>query len=81
MKKLRFIAFFLTSLIIFSCSTVPLTNRKQLAMIPQGELLAMSFAQYNEFPGRNECELKPGPNRYGKECGKRYSNGRYTVFK
>lgn len=49
MKNLRFLAFFLTSLIIFSCSTVPLTNRKQLAMIPQGELLAMSFAQYDAF--------------------------------
>ncbi len=49
MKNLRFITFFLTSLIIFSCSTVPLTNRKQLAMIPQSELLAMSFAQYDAF--------------------------------
>jgi len=45
MKNLRFITFFLISLFIFSCSTVPLTNRKQLAMVPQGELLAMSFAQ------------------------------------
>jgi predicted Zn-dependent protease len=49
MKNLRFIAFILISLFIFSCSTVPLTNRKQLAMIPQGELLAMSFAQYDAF--------------------------------
>lgn len=49
MKNLKFIAFFLASLVIFSCSKVPLTNRKQLAMIPQGELLAMSFASYDAF--------------------------------
>ena len=49
MKNLRFLSIFITSLVIFSCSTVPLTNRKQLTIIPQSDLLAMSFAQYDAF--------------------------------
>ncbi len=49
MKNLKLLTAFLISLFIFSCSTVPLTNRKQLALIPHSELLAMSFAQYDAF--------------------------------
>ncbi len=49
MKNLKLITLFLLSLFIFSCSTVPLTNRKQLALIPHSELLSMSFSQYDAF--------------------------------
>lgn len=70
MKKLRFIAFFLTSMIIFSCSTVPLTNRKQLAMIPQGELLAMSFAQYDEFLDATNVSSNQAQTTLVKNVGK-----------
>jgi len=49
MKNLKIITVLLLTLFIFSCSTVPLTNRKQLSLIPHGELLSMSFAQYDAF--------------------------------
>jgi len=32
-----------------SCNTVPITGRKQLNMIPDSEMLAMSFQQYDDF--------------------------------
>lgn len=70
MKKLRFIAFFFTSIIIFSCSTVPLTNRKQLAMIPQGELLAMSFAQYDAFLDSTNVSSNQDQTAMVKNVGK-----------
>lgn len=39
-----------TYFVIFvSCSTVPLTGRSQLNMIPNSEMLAMSFQQYDKF--------------------------------
>jgi predicted Zn-dependent protease len=34
---------------MLSCATVPLTDRQQLKFIPEGELLSMSFQQYNQI--------------------------------
>ena len=43
-----------TLLIFQSCSTVPLTGRSQLNMIPNSEMLAMSFQQYDQFLADNK---------------------------
>lgn len=53
MKKLQLLL--LTSIIVFmfSCNTVPVTGRKQLAFIPDNELMSMSFQQYNDFLKEN----------------------------
>jgi predicted Zn-dependent protease len=55
MKKTQIIFLLLISLslLIISCSTVPLTGRSQLNMIPESEMLAMSFQQYDEFLKQN----------------------------
>jgi len=65
MKLLRyFVAVVVTSSTIFiSCSTVPLTGRSQLNMIPDNEMLAMSFQQYDQFlkenpPSNNQTQVK-----------------------
>ena len=51
MKKLKYylitIVFF--SFIFVSCSSVPITGRKQLQLIPESQMLSMSFSQYNQF--------------------------------
>ena len=44
----------ITFLFIQSCSTVPLTGRSQLNMIPNNEMLAMSFQQYDQFLKENK---------------------------
>ena len=56
MKKFKFlITVFITSSSLFiSCSTVPLTERSQLNMIPNSEMLAMSIQQYDQFLNENE---------------------------
>ncbi|MCP4398525.1 MAG: M48 family metallopeptidase [bacterium] len=41
------------SLFTVSCATVPITGRSQLQLIPDSEMLAMSFQQYDEFLGQN----------------------------
>ena len=50
-------AFFLiitSSYLFISCSTVPLTGRSQLNLIPDSEMLAMSFQQYGQFLNENQ---------------------------
>ncbi|HKB87407.1 MAG TPA: M48 family metallopeptidase [Ignavibacteriaceae bacterium] len=51
MKKLKFYFIYLTifSFFFVSCSSVPITGRKQLKLIPESEMLSMSFSQYNQF--------------------------------
>ncbi|NNG28104.1 MAG: M48 family metallopeptidase [Ignavibacteriaceae bacterium] len=51
--KYFFIAVITSSTIFFSCSTVPLTGRSQLNLIPNSEMLAMSFQQYGQFLNEN----------------------------
>ncbi|UCH65836.1 MAG: M48 family metallopeptidase [Ignavibacterium sp.] len=41
------------SLLIISCSTVPITGRSQLNMISDSEMLAMSYQQYDQFLKEN----------------------------
>jgi len=56
MKFLKhFILLVITSTTVFlSCSTVPLTGRSQLNMIPNSEMLAMSYQQYDLFLKENK---------------------------
>jgi predicted Zn-dependent protease len=65
MKLIKyFIAVVATSSVLFiSCSTVPITGRSQLNMIPDNEMLAMSFQQYDQFlqqnpPSNNQAQVK-----------------------
>lgn len=44
-----FLSTLLLSLFFISCSSVPLTGRKQLSLIPESEMLSMSFSQYDQF--------------------------------
>lgn len=51
MKKLfTFIAVF----IIYSCSTVPLTGRKQITWIPSQQMLQLSYQSYNDVLQQNK---------------------------
>lgn len=36
-------------LIVTSCAKVPITGRKQVSLLPESEVIAMSFAQYDDF--------------------------------
>lgn len=47
--KRKLLAFTLISTFIFACSTVPLTGRKQLNLLPESQLVQMSLAEYQAF--------------------------------
>ncbi|MEJ5262333.1 MAG: M48 family metallopeptidase [Ignavibacterium sp.] len=55
MKKIKILlSLFLLSLVVYYCSTVPITGRKQLTLIPASEINALSFQQYDEFLKQNK---------------------------
>lgn len=39
----------ITLLIIQACAKVPITGRKQMNLLPENQMIAMSFVQYDEF--------------------------------
>lgn len=49
MKKLFPLLLLVFILIINSCSTVPVTGRKQMSLMPESQLVAMSLTSYDEF--------------------------------
>lgn len=48
-KETKFFAIFIMILFLVSCTKVPITGRKQLKMIPDSQMLAMSFQEYDSF--------------------------------
>lgn len=56
MKRPQFIIVTILFLSLFfsSCSTVPITGRKQLDIIPDSQMLSMSFSQYDQFLKSNK---------------------------
>lgn len=54
MKLVRFFAAAIIGTIMYSCSTVPLTGRKQLNLVPESEMISMSFASYSDFLKKNK---------------------------
>lgn len=47
--KIYLLSILLFTFIFSACSTVPITGRKQLSLIPESEVLSMSFSQYQQF--------------------------------
>ncbi len=52
MKKILFLLAIL--ILIIGCSTVPITGRKTFNLIPESQMNAMSFSQYDEFLKTNK---------------------------
>lgn len=59
----------LTIFILQSCSTVPLTGRSQLNMIPNSEMLTMSFQQYDQFLKENKLSTNQAEVNIVKKTG------------
>jgi predicted Zn-dependent protease len=47
-KSLLFVAVFLVAELLAGCKSVPITGRKQIAFVPQSELLGLSASSYRE---------------------------------
>ena len=58
-----------TSLFFQSCSTVPVTERRQLILIPDSQMLSMSFTQYDEFLKNNTVSSNSEKSSMVKKVG------------
>lgn len=63
--------FLLLSFLLLSCSTVPLTGRRQLDLIPSSSMLSMSFQQYDEFLKTNKLSTNQQQTAMVKSVGQK----------
>ncbi|MBN1481758.1 M48 family peptidase [candidate division KSB1 bacterium] len=68
-RNILFIAVF--AFFIASCSTVPLTGRKQLNLIPSSEMMSMSYQQYDQFLSENKKSTNQEQVAMVQRCGAR----------
>lgn len=63
-----------------SCSTVPLTGRSQLNLIPSSTILSLSFSQYDEFLKENKVSTDKKKTAMVKEVGENIKNAVEVYF-
>ncbi|MBU2493045.1 MAG: M48 family metallopeptidase [Bacteroidetes bacterium] len=68
----------ISSILVISCSTVAITGRNQLNIIPDSEMLTTSFQQYGEFINNNKLSSQNNNSNMVKRIG---TNIQYAVQK
>ena len=71
MKKL--VSFLTILIIVSSCSTVPITGRKRVNLIPDSQALPMAFQQYDGFLRENALSKDVSTTNQIKDVGSRIS--------
>ena len=72
--------FFIFSFVAISCSTVAITGRKQLNIIPNSEMLSVSFQQYDEFMLANKLSADGNNSNMVKRIGFNVQNAVQRYF-
>ena len=72
--KITLLLLIVASFFIVSCSTVPITGRKQLSLIPESQMLSMSFSQYDQFLKDNKESNDPQKIALVKKVGERIAS-------
>ena len=70
----------IVSLLLVSCSTVPITGRKHLSLIPAGEMMSMSYQQYGDFLKSNKLSTNQEQTQMVKRVGGRIQNAVERYF-
>ena len=70
-RKFLFIVLMAAAVFINSCSTVPVSGRKQLNIIPASQMMSMSFQQYDTFLKENKLSSDAKNTALIKSVGKR----------
>ena len=68
-------------LLTVSCSTVPVTGRSQLNLIPASTMLSMSYQQYGEFMQSHPVSRDQGKVQMVQQVGKRIQGAVETYFR
>lgn len=70
-NKIYIISFLVILGFVLSCSTVPVTGRRQLRLIPDSTLLPMSFQQYDAFLKSNKLSTNEEETQVVRRVGTR----------
>jgi predicted Zn-dependent protease len=65
------VTLFIFSFLLLSCSTVPVTGRRQLDFVPDSTMLPLSFQQYDEFLKSNKLSSNKEKSEEVKRVGLR----------
>ena len=68
------ISFLLVFLFLVSCSTVPITGRKQFKLVSDSQLIPMALQQYQGFLDQNKLSENTAMTNQVKSVGKRISS-------
>lgn len=81
MKKLKILVpIILFAFTVYYCSTVPITGRSQLNLIPASEMNSMSFQQYSDFLKTNKLSTNKKDDEMVKRVGQRIQKAVETYF-
>ncbi len=67
----KFIAVLLAIQFLNSCSTVPLTGRKQLSLLPESQMVSMGITNYNQFLNEHKLSTDKKSTAMVKDVGSR----------
>ena len=67
--------------LIWSCSTVPVTERKQLTLIPENEVISLSFDQYQQFLSKHNVIQGTQKSEMVKAVGHKIQQAVETYFR
>lgn len=75
MKKVLLFSVLGCSILLTACQKVPITNRKQVSLIPESEMIGLSLTSYSDFLSKNPAVAESDANakmvsRIGKEMQK-----------
>ncbi len=84
MTKRNYLILMLTLLLavfICACSTVPITGRSQLSLVPNEQILPMSFQNYDDFMTKNKKSTDGRATARVKKVGKRIQHAVERYFR
>lgn len=68
-NKILLISVLVLSVFSYSCSSVPVTGRNQLSLIPASQLMSLSFQQYDDFLKENKISKDKKKTALVKKVG------------
>ena len=79
-RRTRAFAIIACLLLLSACSTVPITGRSQLNLIPGSSMLSMSLQQYDQFPKEHKLSTNQEQTQMVKRVGLRIQNAVERYF-
>jgi predicted Zn-dependent protease len=80
-RKASLVMLAVLSLTLITCSTVPITGRKQLSLIPSSQILGMSYSEYDGFLKSNKLSTDQQATAMIKRVGARIQGAVERYFK